>query len=202
MRRSYLFVRHGRAVYQERAFEPRSHPPGTDWPLAPRGHDQARAVAGPLLRAGIERVVSSSLERARQTATHIAEHGVVYEHTWSELNELDPKRLRRGRRPSRPEWWHGLRMAGAMRAHLSGRAAHGFELSEVEGRVRTVLYRLDTLEEDRIAVVGHGWWILMASLVVPGSMRVRWIDNCSITRIDASGDGRYRLVSFASPTGA
>jgi broad specificity phosphatase PhoE len=202
LKRSYFFVRHGRAVYQEPAFDAARYPAGIDWPLAPRGHEQARQVARPLLGAGVGRVVSSSLERAKQTAGHIAEGGALpYEHTWTELNELDPKRLRRGRRPRRPEWWHGLRMAGAMRAHLRGEGSPGFALAEVEQRVRAVLSRLDRLDEDRIAIVGHGWWILMASLVVPGSMRVRWIDNCSITRVDASGDGRYRLLSFASPLG-
>jgi broad specificity phosphatase PhoE len=200
VRRTYLFVRHGRAVYQEPQFRFEDHPKGTDWPLAARGHLQARAVAKPLLAAGVERVVSSDLERAKQTASHIATRGALpYEHRWPELNELDPARLRRGRRPKRPEWWHGLRLAGAMRGRLRGAEPTSFDVHEIERRVRDVLERLDDLDEQRVAVVGHGWWILMAGMIVPGSMRARWIDNCSITRIDADGAGGYRLVAFASP---
>ena len=58
--------------------------------------------------------------------------------------------------------------------------------------------RLDALREPRVAVVGHGFWILLAALLVGGQVPFRFIANCSVTRVDADGAGRYRLVSFAS----
>ena len=199
MHRSYFFVRHGRAVYQEPGFRPGDHPKGTDWPLSEVGHGQARAVAPALLRFGAERVVSSDLARARQTAGRIAAHGLPYEHRWAELNELDPRRLRTGPWPfpEPPEWWSGYRMVRAMARHTGGGRAWGWDVSGVHERVQAVLGRLDTLEERRVAVVGHGYWILLATVALGGALRPRWIDNCSVTRIDADGKGRYRVVCFA-----
>ena len=195
MRRSYFFVRHGRAVYQERGFRRDAHPPETDWPLAPTGHAQARDVVAPLLRAGVMRVVSSELERAKQTAAPLAAH-LPYEHRWSALNEIAPWTLREPLR-RRPEWWHGLRVAAAMRRHLRGQPVRGVKLAELEGRMRGVLAELDALDEPRVAVVGHGYWVLLCAMLLRGEPRKRWVDNCSITRVDADGAGRYRVVSFA-----
>lgn len=201
MRRSYFFVRHGRAVYQDRDFRREDHPPTTDWPLSPRGLEQARSVAAPVLRFGIERVLSSGLARARETAQAIAEQGrVPYEHRWSPLNEIHPESLRRGHSSS-PEswsWTQGWRVARVVRKYArTGRRDREFDVRGLEERVLGVLGRLDALDEERVVVVGHGFWILLASLLVRGEVRYRWIDNCSVTRIDADGEGRYRLVSFA-----
>ena len=199
MQRSYFFVRHGRAVYQEPGFRFEDHPKGTDWPLCEVGHGQARAVAPMLLRYGVERVVSSELARARETAGRIAAHGLPFEHRWEALNELDPRRLRTGPWPfpEPPEWWSGYRMVRAMRRHTMGARTFGWDVSGVHERVHAVLGRLDALAERRVAVVGHGYWILLATVALRGALRPRWIDNCSITRVDADGRGRYRVVCFA-----
>ena len=199
MNRSYFFVRHGRAVYQERGFRRSAHPPDTDWPLAPAGQAQARAVVSPLLRFGVTRVVSSDLERAKQTASPLASLGSLpYEHRWPALNEIAPWKLRDpGKR--RPEWWHGVRVATAMRRHLRGQPVHGVRLPQLEAQMRGVLAELDRLDEPRVAVVGHGYWILLCAMLLRGQPRKRWVDNCSITRIDADGRGDYRVVSFARP---
>lgn len=204
MERSYFFVRHGRAVHQERGFRPSDHPKGTDWPLAESGHAQARAVTRPLLASGVERVVSSGLRRARETASRIAERGLPYEHAWDELDEVEPHHLRTRPLPrllrEPPEWWSGYRMARAMRAHVRGAPPNGWDVARVERRIREVLARLDAMEERRVAVVGHGFWILLATVALDGPLRPRWIDHCSITRVDADGRGRYRVVCFATPT--
>lgn len=234
MHRSYFFVRHGRAVYQERGFRPEAWPRGTDWPLAPRGHEQAHAVSRFLLAAGTERVVSSALLRARETATRIAQRGALpYADAWPELDELKVRQLRSRLRAPRaprdgeadevaraevldgptrrgrpravrmtiqsPEWWDGWFMARAMRRHLRGEDPAGWAVAPIAERVREVLARLDGMREPRVAVVGHGFWILMAAMTLDGPRRLRWIDNCSVTRVDADGRGSYRLVSFATP---
>ena len=84
------------------------------------------------------------------------------------------------------------------RSVAGGGVRAGWDLRAVEDRVYGVLARLDELPEDRLVVTGHGYWILLCSLFAGGAARYRWIDNCSVTRIDADGAGRYRVVTFAS----
>ena len=203
MKRSYYFVRHGQAVYQERGFDRTAYPKETDWPLSSTGVTQAHRVAPLVLRFGIERVVSSRLERARHTASVIAARGQLpHEHLWAGLNEVHPTTLRAGR----PEatlhnwsWLDGYRAARAVRRSVAGRGpTPGWDIRGVEDRVFGILARLDELPESRLVVTGHGYWILLCSLFLGGELRYRWIDNCSVTRVDADGSGRYRVVSFAS----
>ena len=203
MRRSYFFVRHGQAVYQEKGFVRADHPADTDWPLSPTGILEAGRMAPAVLRFGVERVVSSKLRRARQTAAAIRAAGrVPHEHAWGALNEIHPAVIRAGHVGHAPERWsysEGYRAAQAVRRYVARgrRPVGGWELRPIEDRILGVLHRLDELREPRIAVVSHGLWILLASLFVGGRVRYRWIGNCSVTRIDAEGRGGYRLVSFA-----
>lgn len=194
--RTYLFVRHAEAVHQARAFEPGARALGGDWPLTTRGGAQADAAGVRLAQAGIERVVSSTLRRARETAERIARTArVPYEHAWPELDEIPPRTLR----PvpaDRPEWLEGILGAWHVRRHARG-VRGPLELARVERRVAEVLARLDAMDEARIAVVSHGYFILLLALLVPGGFRLRWLGNCSITRVDATAPGRHRLVSFA-----
>ena len=203
MRRSYLFVRHGRAVYQEKGFRRSDHPESTDFPLSERGRAQAEEVAPALLRLGILRVASSELLRARQTAGAIAAAGALpYEHAWGGLDEIHPGTLRVGAPKEAAErwsFWDGYGGARAVRRYArAGVSTRGWELRPAEDRILGILRRLDGLDEPRIAVVGHGYWILLASLFVRGRVRYRWIENCSVTRVDADGEGHYRLVRFAA----
>ena len=203
MKRSYFFVRHGRAVYQEKGFVRAEHPPGLDFPLSEAGRLQAREVAPRVLRLGVTRVVSSELARARETASAIAEAGrLAFGHRIGALNEIHPTSLKvnpPGDASERWSFWDGYLAARAVRRIVAtGKPVTGWELRPVEDRILGVLRRLDEIADPRIAVVGHGYWILLASLLVRGPVRYRWIENCSVTRIDADGEGRYRLVSFAS----
>jgi broad specificity phosphatase PhoE len=197
--RTYLFLRHAQALHQTRTLQPSiGMTGGIDWPLTERGRAQAAATGATLRHADIQRVVSSQLLRARQTAEHIAcAAGVPYDHAWAELDEIPPRTLRRGA-AGRPEWLEG--MLGAWRVHRHARGARReIALADVEGRIREVLARLDAMNQERIAIVSHGYWILLMALLVPGRFRLRWIANCSVTRVDALRAGAYRLVSFAQP---
>ena len=138
-------------------------------------------------------------ERSRQTAGHIAREGrLPYDHAWPELDELRPRALRASRpRWRRPDWLEGWAMARSMRRHARGEPVAGWPIAEVDERVRAVLTRLDALDEPRVAIVGHGFWILMVAVMLGGPRPLRWIHNCSVTRVDADGAGGYRLVSFA-----
>ncbi|MGE0785488.1 MAG: histidine phosphatase family protein [Sandaracinaceae bacterium] len=202
MRRSYYFLRHARAVYQDRGFNKTDYPRGTDWPLAPHGQIQAHRAASQVLVHGVERVVTSCLARAIATAQPIVERGALpYEHRWPELNEIHPRTLRRAAHDRRWPFLEGYRAARALEHHVAGRARDGvYDPGPVIDRVAEVLRRLDRLDSSRIVVVSHGYFILLTALAVGGAVRYRWIDNCSLTRIDADGHGRYRLVSFARPT--
>ena len=202
MNRSYYFVRHGQAVYQQKGFDRSAHPPDTDWPLSSEGVSQAHAAAPKILRSGVRRVISSELARARRTAEILAEEGgLPYEHRWGSLNEIHPTTLRAaiGRTDVDSwSWWDGWLAARAVRKHVAGKTPRGWDPRPAEDRVLGVLSRLDRLDEPRVAVVCHGYWILLAALLVRGEVRYRWIANCSVTRIDADGRGKYRLVSFAT----
>jgi broad specificity phosphatase PhoE len=64
---------------------------------------------------------------------------------------------------------------------------------DVETRIRGVLAKLDAMPDTRVAIVTHGYWILLMSLIVPGRLRLRFLTNCAVTRVDADGLGGYRL---------
>jgi len=202
VRRSYFFVRHGQAVYQQKGFDRSAHPRDTDWPLSSEGVSQVHRAAPGILRNGVGRVISSRLARARQTASILSEVGALpYDDRWGSLNEIHPTTLRAAIDRADLDtwsWWDGWLAARAVRKHVRGRTPAGWDPRPAEDRVMGVLARLDRLDEPRVAVVCHGYWILLAALLVRGQVRYRWIANCSLTRIDADGRGRYRLVSFAT----
>lgn len=201
--RTYFFVRHAEALHQTQPAPPAGEVPGAEWPLTERGERQARELARWARAARVERLVSSALLRARQTAAIVAGAAAVpATDAWPELDEIPPSVLRidpRERR--RPEWLDGI--AGAWRMRRHARASDGTPaILEVEARVREVLARLDALPEPRIAVVGHGYWIFLMAMIVPGRFRLRLMTNCSITRVHADGPGAHRLVDFARPPSA
>ena len=198
-RRTYFFVRHAEAAHQSRTGPPVGEPPPGDWPLTARGEAEARALAAWARRARVERVVSSALLRARQTAARVAgEAGIPAGEAWPELDEISPRVLRIGR-SERPEWLDGIAGAWRVRRHALGGGGPP-AVRAVADRIREVLARLDALPERRVAVVGHGYWILLMALLVPGRFRLRFVANCSVTRVEADGRGAHRLVRFAEPS--
>jgi broad specificity phosphatase PhoE len=197
--RAYLFARHARAIYQTPTFGAETFPRGTDWPLSDVGESQARELGRALARAGCERIVSSALLRARRTAElAYLESGIPYDDAWPELNEISPRTLRQRPVPwKRPQWWEGIVGAWHLRRHLHGVASETRDVATVERRIRDVLARLDAMPEKRIAIISHGYFIFLLAVLVPGRARPRPMRNCSITRVQADGEGRYRLAAFA-----
>lgn len=212
--RTYLFVRHAEATHQSPSRGPGRHflafdPASADWPLTTRGEHQARALGAALRSARVSRLVSSTMLRARQTTDLVTgATGLPWDDAWPDLDEISPETLRRSAASrQRPEWLEGVLAAWRVRTYgrhedRSARQPVAPEILAVERRVRGVLARLDALDEPRVAVVGHGYWILLMALLLPGRFRLRPIANCSITRVDVDVDvtGRqHRLVSFAQP---
>ena len=197
--RTYLFARHAQALHQRVTLRAETYPEGADWPLSRTGEAQARELGRAFAGAACERVVSSTLRRARETAEIAsAATGIPYRDAWPELNEIAPRTLhRRARARARPEWCDGIAGAWHLHRHLRGRDCEALDVASVERRIRGVLARLDALAERRIAIVSHGYLIFLIALVIPGVLRPALIRNCSITRVRADGRGRYRLDSFA-----
>ncbi len=155
-----------------------------------------------LAKAGVTCVVSSTLLRARQTAELFERcAGLRYEDAWPELDEISPQIFRDAAAPRVPEWWAGITGAWRLHRHLGGGRPGTRAMDDVRARVLDVLARLDALPDPRVAVVTHGYWLLLMTLIVRGNLRLRPIANCAVTRVDADGGGRYRLRAFAQPIG-
>lgn len=122
----------------------------TDSPLTERGRKQARAVAAALRAVRFDRVISSDLSRARETAEIIAgEHGLAVE-VFPELREIhvgeaagraiEDAKQRFDWGPSAFIQWPG-----------------GESLEEVRDRVVSALERIVAASPGKtICVVGHG----------------------------------------------
>jgi len=83
-----------------------------------------------------------------------------------------------------------------------GKTQGGDTLEHIYERTNSILERLDNLPETSIAVIGHGYWIFFLALNVLGGSgrnipKLSFVKNCSITRIDSDGPGKYRLAYFA-----
>jgi broad specificity phosphatase PhoE len=139
-------VRHG----ESEANAARRYAGQTDSPLTARGREQAKAVAAALRDIRFDRVISSDLSRARDTAEVIArDHGVTVE-VFPELREIDvgeaagraieDAKTRFDWGPGRFVQWPG-----------------GESLEDVRDRVVSALDRIVAASPgQRICVVGHG----------------------------------------------
>lgn len=123
-------------------------------PLSPRGRAQARALAVSMARSGIERVVSSDLERALQTAGPLAEACRVAVHPDADWREraigawtgLKGEEIEAA-------WPEACTRLGTGDEGL--RPGGGESLVEMRQRIRRALQRLRAEGSRRIAVVTH-----------------------------------------------
>jgi len=225
--KTYYFIRHGASesdVGNARVqdFHDEMYT-WVDWPLSAAGREQAARAGRKLAQLGVQRVVSSTLSRTVETAQVAArEASIPYGGGWQALNEVilgrlgRPRRTAAGRRASRPGIPRRLReplwpflYRGLTIAYLvfwqMGRTRGGETRGQVEARVQEVLARLDQLPERRIAVVGHGYWILFLARMLRRNAGGRpplppggWVSNVSVTKVRASRDG-HTLSYLARP---
>jgi broad specificity phosphatase PhoE len=215
--RRYYWIRHGQAQNDAGAFRVSSFERDLrgeqDRGLSPLGRRQALLAAARARQLGVQSVLSSSLQRAHETADLISERARIPRGVaLPELDEIVPGSLGAVERivahaiagapvpaPMR------LRVGAFTSVALSvwqlvqwGRGLSGFESpGAARARIKRVLAMLDALPHERIAVVGHGYWITLMALTIPGGSRPRWVHNRSFSRVDADGAGNYRLVELA-----
>jgi broad specificity phosphatase PhoE len=189
--------------------------------LSERGQAQARRLAPHLARLAPERIVSSTLERAAETAEILARGtGAPFETRIPELNEIAPgtlptgmtdalarlssmSALPRALRARAGETWYRALSTYYFAQWLRGRTRGGEAPDAVRRRMERALSKIDALPEERVAVVGHGYWIFYFVLrclrpTIRYLVDVRpWVDNCSVTTISRREKSSYRLVRFA-----
>ena len=144
------FVRHGLSEMNKQG----TWSGNTDTPLAPKGHEQAKAAGLRAKQQGLafDAIVSSPLQRAHHTAQHIATH-TGYDHDKIVLNDLLKER--------------GF---GALEGTRNIKAGAEYLLSEqnidkydnveslenLQKRADQALAYLQSLDYDTVLVVAHG----------------------------------------------
>jgi broad specificity phosphatase PhoE len=221
--REYYFIRHGIPLNDIRSFHlsvfDKDMQGNMDEPLSETGIQQAAALKEILLQLGIQRIVSSTLKRAAQTASVIAdETGIPYDRKFKRLVEVNlggyPIKKTAPINMLFSRWWprairklidRGVISVATvfyfLQWHL-GNTIGGESLKEINRKVEEMLCELDTFPEHRIAVVCHAGWISFLAVNIMGGslwnfLKLSRVDNCSITRIDSTGDGEYELRFFA-----
>ncbi len=138
-------VRHG----ESEANAARRYAGQTDSPLTERGRRQAEAVAAALRDVSLDRVISSDLSRARDTAAVIAsEHGLEVE-VFPELREVDVGEAAGRRIVKRTD---NFDVAGRFVQWPGGES-----LEQVASRVLSALDRIVAASPGKtVCIVGHG----------------------------------------------
>jgi len=222
-KREYYFIRHGIPLNDAGSFHlsvfDKDMKGEMDEPLSDKGIQQAAELKDILLKLGIQRIVSSTLKRAAQTAAVIAsETGIPYDRRFKRLVEVNmggyPIKKTAPVRMLFSKWWprairkfidRGVISAATVFYFLQwhfGNTIGGESLDEINRKVEEMLGEMDAFPEHRIAVVCHAGWIsFLAVKILGGSLwnflKLSRVDNCSITRIDSTGDGQYQLRFFA-----
>ncbi|HEY5171127.1 MAG TPA: histidine phosphatase family protein [Acidimicrobiia bacterium] len=164
-----------------------------DAPLSDLGAEQAAALARGFASEPVTRVLSSPLQRARDTAAGIAaRHGLAVE-VDERLIELDYGS------------WDGLALAdvspddwASWRNDPEFAPPGGERLSDVTARVLS--FCIDVLTDDLVVAVSHVSPIKAAVCsALRVDERVTWrmqLDVASVTRIGRRGDGNAYLIAF------
>lgn len=174
----------------------------TDLPLTDEGRRQVEALASWMLKeAPLDRVYSSPLQRARETAQALRSRvavDIVYDDALREIHcgEVDGRPIREVE-AERPELW----AANLAQNDDDFRWPGGESYREFRERCVRAVRRIAASGGSRIALVTHSGFInqVVGSLSGIGLSPARWEPfrpgNASITEIDWSGDDGV-LVAF------
>jgi broad specificity phosphatase PhoE len=167
---------------------------GTDPALSPLGHEMAARLPAALSRHTITRVITSPQARARQTAQPLAaalglpvdvdERFAEYDYGLPGYLPIEQMRVQD------PEGWARL---------LRGELPDGVDVDAFRHRVTSAADDLSSTagKTDVIALVCHGGVIgilLQRALDTPGWAGTFLIDYVSITHLEASRDGRSKVL--------
>lgn len=128
----------------------------TDTPLAPEGHEQAKKAGIKAQQEGLifDIIVSSPLQRAHNTAQHIATH-TGYPHETIVLHDLFKER-----NFGALEGTHALNLKTSVKYLLDESAIDSLEgaetLAELQQRANKAYTYLQTLDHETVLVVAHG----------------------------------------------
>jgi len=221
--RSYYFIRHGSPHIESSEFNVAGFEKAMlglmDPPLSVKGRQEALALAEPVRRLGVERLISSTLLRASETASLIAQDtGIPFEHQYDDLKEFAPGAHAPGESrildflasPVWPqlarEWFMPKLYRFLVIYYLAqwriGKTTGGDSLAQMREKVYRILSVLDSMPETKIAAVCHGYWIFFLKYVIAGArkrdlLRYSWVHTCSVTRVDVLGERCYRVGFYA-----
>lgn len=183
------FVRHGQtAMNREGRIQGRVDPRLSELGLA-----QAAALAGSFTRPRPARVISSPLQRARETAAAIATPHALQVEQDERLIELDYGEWDGASlRDISPDTW------AAWRADVDFAPPGGESLADVTGRMRSFID--DTLSDELVVAVSHVSPIKLAVCIALGvDEHASWrmfLDVASVTRVGRRPDGLSYLVAY------
>ena len=220
--REYYFIRHAIPLNNVGGFDlkglNKDMVGAQDQSLSEKGKKQASALKDTIQRLNIQCVLSSTMKRAVETAGIISEEtGISHENKYKELVEFQPGRyshnlltrtLLSASGPTVPfqkrysKQLYRFYITYYLAQWARDKTVGGESLEEIFQRVDSGLAILDTNPAERIAIVGHGFWIFFMALKILGNPRQNlhkfsWVNNCSITRVDSDGHGNHELRFFA-----
>ncbi len=160
MKRIY-FVRHGITGGNEtKSYQ------HLETPLSDKGREQARVIAERFSQIPFEVLISSTMERAHETARIIAEktgHTVVSEGLFHET--LRPS-IVRGKPMADPEVLEALGVARSLWTEKEKRPSDEENFHDLKGRAIRAIEYLVSRKEERIVVVTHGTILKMIVAVM------------------------------------
>jgi broad specificity phosphatase PhoE len=154
MEKIVYFVRHGQSLANAAPiFQP------LDSPLSETGRRQAACVAGRVSKLGVQALLSSPLERAKETARAIADAtGLEPEYSSLFVERVKPPRI--DGKPFTDEEAHALWTEWNKSLYVPGmRVASGENFDDLIERAGAALAFLKARPEASIAVVTHGYFM-------------------------------------------
>lgn len=230
--KEYYFIRHALPLNDAGSFHlsvfDKDMMGEVDEPLSDRGRRQAAGLKKIIRQLNIERIVSSTRKRAAETAAIISgATDVPYDQQFDQLVEINmgsPFSTNNGYFKKIMSGLLSKKWPGQLKKMMDqgfifgltvyyflqwnrGKTAGGEPLHEIFRKIDEMLSILDSLPEKRIAVVCHAGWISFLAVKILGGSRKNFlklsrVDNCSLTRVDAYGNGKYALRFFARPHNA
>lgn len=188
-------IRHGETTYNaEGRLQGQSDIPV----LSPLGRRQSEATARALIGKPIEALYASPLRRAYETAEIIAKGLPLEIRTDPRLKEINVGVFQNQLRADLEK-----HQAEALRQWLSGRPEYvipgGESRAQLACRGREAFESIFRSGHENVVVVAHGGLLvstIKSLLSIPLQDPPLALENCSITTLSRSSDGRVELVAF------